>query len=57
MLQCAKKGGGGSMYNTGFKILKTSAFQMFYEEGNTFETFIRHQGCKQCVMMSNTEWD
>lgn len=48
---------GGSMYNAGFKILKTSAFQMFYEEGNTFETFIRHQGCKQRVMMSNTEWD
>ncbi len=34
--------------NSGFKPLKKSALQKFYEERNTLNTFVRLQGYTQC---------
>lgn len=31
------------------------ALYVFYEQGNSYNTFVRHQRYSQCVLMSNTK--
>lgn len=35
--------------------MQKSAFQMFYDEGNVVNTFVRAQGYTQCMLVSNTD--
>lgn len=36
---------------------KKTSLQIFYEEGNSFETVARPQGCTHCVVVRNTEFN
>lgn len=61
---CQQKAGGGgellinvNMHRniTGFKIFLKSPMQMFLDEGNTCNTFIKPQENTQCVLVRKTE--
>lgn len=39
-----------------YKIPQKKAFQIFYEKGEAFNTFVGPQGYKQCVLLGDTQY-